>query len=331
MHDASPIDWIAIFMAKKRQTEGREEFMARADTTLRQGWLTRHVRGLIATTVSTPAIPFLLIVLRQAAPLALTAIGQSLPIVGRSIDLSIGGVIALSNVVLALPAVSKGPAWWSIALPLAIGAVTGLVNAVVVASIRASAVVATLGVSIMLVGASYIVSGGAPGGQVNPVIRYIATGRVGMIPNAAILLFAIAIVIAVFMRRSVFGHTLHAVGSSHAAAWLGGLAVSPALYVAHILSGILAGTAAIVLTGYIGTGTLNLGSELVLASVAAVVLGGTSFGGGQGGIVGVVVGALVLTFLANLLTGMGMPQPVQLIIQGFIIASAAALAARRKR
>jgi ribose transport system permease protein len=324
--------------------------MARADATKHQGWLAGHVGRLFTTIISTPAypalillvviaaimqprllsIPFLLIVLRQATPLALAAIGQSLPILGRSIDLSIGGVIALSNVVLALPVVAKGPAWWSLALPLAIGAGTGLVNAIVIASVRASAVVVTLGVSIMLVGASYIVSGGAPGGQVNPLIRYIATGRMGMIPIAGIILIVVAILIAVFMRRSVFGHTLHAAGSSHSAAWLGGLAVSPALYGAHVLSGTLAGGAAIVLTGYIGTGTLNLGSELVLASVAAVVLGGTSFGAGNGGIIGVVVGALTLTFLANLLTGMGMPQPVQLIIQGFIIASAAALAARRR-
>lgn len=324
--------------------------MTRANATTGGGWVAERARRVAAAIVSTPAypalvllvviaaimqprllsVPFLLIVLRQAAPLALATIGQSLPMVGRSIDLSIGGVMALSNVILALPLVSKGPAWWSLALPLAVGAAVGLVNAVIIAGIRASAVVATLGMSIMLIGASYIVSGGAPGGQVNPIIRTIATGRIGMIPVAGIVLIVVAIAVAVLMRRSVFGHTLQAVGSSHTAAWLGGLSVAPTLYAAHILSGMMAGTAAIVLTGYIGTGTLNLGSELVLASVAAVVLGGTSFGGGQGGIIGVVVGALVLTFLANLLTGMGMPQPVQLIIQGAIIASAAALAVRRR-
>jgi ribose transport system permease protein len=277
------------------------------------------------------SVPFLLIVLRQAAPLALSAIGQSLPMIGRSIDLSIGGVIALSNVILALPALAKGPAWWSFALPVGVGAAVGLANAALIVGVRASAVVVTLGMSIMLVGASYIVSGGAPGGQVNAAVRYVATGRIGMVPIAGVVLVAFAVLVAVILRRSVFGHALQATGSSHAAAWLGGLPVGRGLLLAHLFSGVAAGIAAIILTGYIGTGTLNLGDDLVLASVAAVVLGGTGFGGGQGGVVGVVVGALVLTFLANLLTGMGVPQPVQLIIQGAIIASAAALAIRRNR
>ena len=275
-------------------------------------------------------LPFLLIVLRQAAPLGLAAVGQSLPMVGRSIDMSIGGVMALSNVVLALPLLAKGPAWWSLLAPLAIGGLVGLVNAVLVAGIRASAVVVTLGMSIVLVGASYIVSGGAPGGQVHTFIRYLATGRIAMIPISGIIFLGLALVMALVLRRTVFGHALYAVGSSYGASWLGGLSVRRELFIAHICSGLFAGVAAIILTGYIGTGTLNLGADLVLASVAAVVLGGTSFGGGKGGVLGVVVGALALTFLANLLTGMGVPQPVQLIIQGAIIAGAAALSIRRK-
>ncbi len=275
------------------------------------------------------SIPFLLIVLRQATPLALAAIGQSMPMIGRSIDLSIGGIMALSNVILAMPFMAKGPAWWSILAPLAIGALVGLVNAILVAGIRASAVVVTLGMSIILIGISYIVSGGAPGGQVNAIVRFFAVGRLGMFPVAGIVLIVFAAIVAIMMRRSVFGHSLYATGSSHSAAWLGGIDVNVELFLAHVFSGVSAGLAAIILTGYIGTGTLNLGAELVLASVAAVVLGGTSFGGGPGGVVGVVVGALVLTFLANLLTGMGVAQPVQLVIQGGIIASAAALAIRR--
>lgn len=276
------------------------------------------------------SIPFMLIVLRQAAPLALAAIGQSLPMIGRSIDLSVGGVMALSNVVIALPMISKGAPAWSLALPLAIGAIVGLANGILIVGMRASAVVVTLGMSIILIGASYIVSGGAPGGQVNPIIRYVATGRIGIFPLAGLLLIVVAVIVAIILRRSVFGHTLRAIGSSHSAARLGGLLVAPGLYLAHVMSGLLAGISAIILTGYIGTGTLNLGSDIVLASVAAVVLGGTSFGGGQGGVIGIFVGALTLTFLANLLTGIGMQQPVQLIIQGVIIASAAAIAVRRK-
>lgn len=275
-------------------------------------------------------IPFLLIVLRQSVPLALSAIGQCLPMIGRSIDLSIGGVIAVVNVTLALPMFSGGPLWMSVAFPLAFGAAIGLFNAALVAFVRASAVVVTLGVSVMLVGVSYLVSGGAPGGSVHPFVREVATGRWGMVPVAGIVLIVIAVATAIVLRRSTFGHALYATGSSYGAAWLGGLPVRKELVTAHVLSGMFAGAAGIILTGYIGTGTLNLGSDLVMASVAAVVLGGTTFGGGAGGILGVLAGALALTFLANLMTGIGLGKPAQLIVQGIIIAGAAALARWRE-
>lgn len=275
-------------------------------------------------------IPFLLIVLRQSVPLALSAIGQCLPMIGRSIDLSIGGVIAVVNVTLALGVFSGGPAWMSFAFPVAFGAAVGLFNAALIAFVRASAVVVTLGVSVMLVGVSYIISGGAPGGSVHPMVREVAAGRLGMVPIAGILLIVIAIVVGIILRKTTFGRALHATGASFSAAWLGGLSVRKELVVAHVMSGMLAGTAGIVLTGYIGTGTLNLGADLVMASVAAVVLGGTTFGGGAGGVAGVLAGAFALTFLANLMIGMGVGKPAQLIVQGAIIAGAAALARWRE-
>ncbi len=277
------------------------------------------------------SVPFLLIVLRQAVPLALTAIGQCLPMIGRSIDLSIGGVIAVVNVTLALPVFSGGPVALSIGFPLAFGAVVGLFNAILIVFVRASAVVVTLGVSVMLIGVSYLVSGGAPGGSVHPFVREIATGRWGLFPVAGALLLALALISAFVLRRSVFGHALYATGSSYSAAWLGGVSVRKELLVAHVLCGVFAGVAGIILTGYIGTGTLNLGADLVLASVAAVVLGGTTFGGGAGGVAGVLAGAYALTFLANLMTGMGLGKPAQLIVQGAIIAGAAALARLRRQ
>ena len=276
------------------------------------------------------SIPFLLIVLRQAVPLGLAALGQCLPMIGRSIDLSIGGVIAVVNVTLALSVFSGGPAWMSIAFPLAFGAAIGLFNAALVAFVRASAGVVAVGVSVLLIGGRFHLSGGAPGGTVHPFVREIATGRWGLVPVAGVMLLVIAALAAVLLRRTVFGHALYATGSSYPAAWLGGISVRKELVAAHVLRGMFAGAAGIVLTGYIGGGTLNLGADLVMASVAAVVLGGTTFGGGAGGVIGVLGGAFALTFLANLMTGMGVGKPAQLIVQGAIIAGAAALARWRE-
>ena len=313
--------------------------------------LVQGLRSLALTAVSVPAfpalagllvasaflqpkaltLPFLLIVLRQAVPLGLVAIGQSLTMIGRSIDLSVGGVIALVNVLLAHRMFATGAPWMSFVMPLAPGAAVGAVNALFIARLRASAVIITLGMSIVLVGLSYVVSGGAPGGQVNGAVRWIATGRLGLFPIAAFVWAGVALLVGLTLARLVIGRELQALGANYFAARLGGLPVGKTLLVAHVASGAIAGAAGIVLTGYIGTGTLNLGNELVLASLAAVVLGGTSFGGGRGGVLGIVAGALVITYLANLLRGMGVAQPFQLVIQGLIVAGAAGLAAHRSR
>lgn len=278
----------------------------------------------------TLSLPFLMIVLRQAAPLGLVALGQRLPIIGRSVDLSAGGVMALVNVILAMRMMSTGPAWLSIVVPLAIGAGVGLLNALLIAYLRASAVVVTLGVSVCLVGLSYVVSNGAPGGEVNGLVRFLSTGRIATVPLAAIIWFALALLFALVVSRTVFRRNLDAIGSNYHAARLAGLPFRATLVWAHVLSGVLAAAAGILLTGYIGTGTLNLGADLVLASVAAVILGGNMFGSGRGGIAGVIAGALVLTYLSNLLTSIGVPEPFKLIVQGLIVVVAAALAARRR-
>ncbi|MCX5513974.1 hypothetical protein C3941_20465 [Kaistia algarum] len=313
--------------------------------------IARSVRGLFFAAVSVPAypalaglliasavfqpkalsLPFLLIVLRQAVPLGLVAIGQSLTVIGRSIDLSVGGVIALVNVLLAHRLFAAGAPWMSLAMPVLLGTAVGAANAFFIARLRASAVIITLGVSIVLIGLSYVVSGGAPGGQVQPVVRWLATGRLGLFPIAAFVWLAVAALVAFTLAKLVIGRELQALGANYFAARLGGLPVGKTLVFAHVASGAIAGIAGIVLTGYIGTGTLNLGSDLVLASLAAVVLGGTSFGSGRGGVLGVIAGALVITYLGNLLRGMGVAQPMQLVIQGLIVAGAAGLAAHRRR
>lgn len=275
------------------------------------------------------SIPFLMIVLRQAAPLGVLALGQAMPMIGRSIDMSMGGVIALCNVLLAMPVIANASGAGSVILPLAVGGLVGFANAILIARLRASAVVVTLGMSIVLVGISYVVSGGAPGGEVHDVISWLGSGRWGRFPVAGAVLVGLTVLCWIILKKTAFGHGLYSLGSSYSAAWLGGVPVQKSLVVAHVASGLLAGTASILLTGYIGTGTLNLGADLVLASVAAVVLGGTSFGGGLGGALGALAGALALTFLANLLTGMGVGKPAQLIIQGAIIVVAAGLATRR--
>jgi ribose transport system permease protein len=274
-------------------------------------------------------LAFALIVLRQAAPLGVATLGQSLTVIGRSLDLSVGGVIAVTNVVLTLPAVAHNSALLSILLPLVIGAGVGLINAIFIAGLRASAVIVTLGVSVALEGISYLITGGAPGGDINPFVKLLAIGKVGGFPIATLIWFLLTAALSLVAARSVFGRSLYAIGSNYRAAALGGARAREVLAGAHLLSGLCAGAAGLLLTGYIGTGTMDLGADLVLSSVAACILGGVTFGGGRGNLVGTAGGAVTLIFLGTLLTALGVAEPIKLIVQGLIVAVASAAAARR--
>lgn len=275
------------------------------------------------------SLPFLYLVLRQAAPLGVLALGQRFPIVGRTLDLSVGGQIALVNVMLAVPSIASGPTWINITVPLLIGIVAGAVNGIIIVRLRASSVIVTLGTSILLLGASLLISGGAPGGDINEFVRWLGRGRISGFPVAPLVWFAAAILMAMVVRHTVFFRTLEAAGSNYTGARLAGLPVGASLVMAHIMAGIFAAISGILLTGYIGTGTVDLGSDLVLASVAAVILGGSTFGLNRGGFFGCVAGVLVLIYLGNLLTTLGFPEPFKLVVQGLVVISAAALAVRR--
>jgi len=273
-------------------------------------------------------VPFALVVLRQTAPVGLAALGQSVVIRGRSLDLSVGGIIAFVNVALSNRAISSHHWAVGVGIALLIGLMVGTVNGMLVARVRASAVIVTLGVSIVLVGSSFLISGGAPGGQIAPMIKYFAVGRLGTFPIAALIWLVASVALAFAIRFLVFGRTLSAIGANYRAAGLGGLPVSRTILLAHMLSGLMAGAAGLILSGYIGTGTMNLGADVVLTSIAACVLGGTNFGGGRGGVAGSIAGAIALVLLGTLLTSFGVPQPFKLILQGLIVAFAAGLARR---
>jgi ribose transport system permease protein len=276
------------------------------------------------------SLPFIYLVLRQAAPLGLLALGQRFPVIGRSLDLSVGGNIALINVVLAMGAVASAPAWVSIALPITIGIVIGLVNGLIVARLRVSAVIVTLGTSMLLLGLSLVASGGAPGGEVNGFVRWLGSGRVNGFPVAAMVWFGAAALMVLYVQRTTFFRTLEATGTSYKAARLAGLSADSSLIGSYVTSGVMAALSGIVLTGYIGTGTVDLGSDLVLASVAAVILGGSSFGLSRGGFFGCVAGVLVIIYLGNLLTILGFPEPMKQIVQGIVVVTAASLSVRQR-
>ena len=281
---------------------------------------------LICAGLARPKLlqPFLLmLILRQAAPLGLAVLGQSLCIRMLSLDLSFGGVaMAVSYILTSGCCPGPSPCWSRSASLL--GLAVGALNAFFITQLRASSVIVTLAMVLILSGVVTAFSQFRAPGDAPDFLRYIGQTRIGIVPLAPSWSGSRrSIPIAIFLRRSVFGRYLDAIGANPRAAWASGVPYVRVVYAAHILSSLFAVLSAFLLLGFVGFGSLSIGSDLALNSLAAVILGGVTFGSGKGGVLGPAVAAFMLMFVFNLLTSFGLGEPGKEMAQGAIIALAA--------
>jgi ribose/xylose/arabinose/galactoside ABC-type transport system permease subunit len=291
-------------------------------------WIVVLALSIVASIVSPVFLTsrFISTLLKQAAALGIVAVGQTLAILTGGIDLSVASVMALVSVLashwmngedrLVIPV--------SIAA-LAVAAAIGLANGLMVAKLKIPAFIATLGMILVIQGARFMYTGGTPKGSIPSGIKFLGGGMLGPIPAAVI---AWAIVVAVFYvvtRLTVFGRRLYASGGNPLAAHLSGVSVDRVVIAAYTLCGLLAGVAGLVLTGYSGFADNWLGRGKDLDSIAAVVIGGTLFAGGRGGVLGTVAGVLIIAILYNLVLLLGFDEEVQRIVKGAAIILAVAL------
>jgi ribose/xylose/arabinose/galactoside ABC-type transport system permease subunit len=301
-------------------------------------WRQRAARGAIwvvllaLTIISSVVSPvfltqrFIATLLKQAASLGIVAVGQTLAILTGGIDLSVASVMALMSVLashwmngedrLALP-VSL--------LALAVAAAIGLANGLMVTKLKIPAFIATLGMVLMVQGARFVYTGGTPKGSIPEVLEFIGGGMVGPVPAAVIVWVAMVAVFVVLTRWTTFGRRLYAVGGNRRTAHLSGVNVNGVTITAYVLCSLLAGVAGLVLTGYSGFADNWLGRGKDLDSIAAVVVGGTLFSGGRGGVLGTVAGVLIITIVYNLVLLLGLDEEVQRIVKGTAIILAVAL------
>lgn len=272
--------------------------------------------------------------LGRSAPLLLLAAGQYFVIVAGEFDLSVGSLVT-AQVVVAARLIDSDPArtWPVVVLLVAFGSLVGLVNGLIATRLRVPSFITTLGMYLILVGAVYLWSNGAPKGGLSEQFRQF--GRrgfeevplLGRVPYALLVLLAAATV-AVLLMRSDFGRTLVALGDNPRTAELNGVRVGRAKTIAFVLSGLAAAFAAILLGGYSGV-SFQAGAGLEFGAITAVVLGGVVLGGGRGSVVGAMLGALTLETLFALLNFYGVSGALRSTVQGAIILAAVAVSSMR--
>ena len=271
----------------------------------------------------------------QTVIVGLGAIGMTFVIISGGIDLSVGSIVALSSVVSAVVMREGYPASLAIVAGVAAGALTGVFNGVLITRLSVVPFIVTLGSMGMARGlAKYLASEqkvDANAGWLPEIMARRPRPHGCWYHRAPGSMFALAAAMAFVLRRTVFGVHTYAIGSNEATARLCGIAVSRRKVLIYTLSGVFSGLAGVMQYARLTVGdpTTALGKELDI--IAAVVIGGASLSGGVGAIVGSLVGAFLMSVLANGCTLTGVPNYLQEILIGAIIVAAVALDHLRQR
>jgi ribose transport system permease protein len=258
---------------------------------------------------------------KGAMPLAFAAAAQAIIVISGGIDLSIGSMMALTNVTAALLMQQLPPeaAVGVVALVLAMGLVLGLVNGLLVVWTRVPDIVVTLAMSFVWAGAALLVLP-RPGGAAAPWFVELASGSffVELVPKAAVVLLVVVAIVWLPLRRSRLGLSVYAIGSDRLAAFRSGIDVSRIRVIAYALGGLFAACGGLALTMSTGIGTPTTGLY-TLQAVTAIVLGGVSLAGGRGGIVGPIAAAYILGLIRLDLVFLGVNPNYSTVIQGSIM------------
>lgn len=306
-----------------------------------KSWLTRLGPFLgLALVIATFAIlsgaperflsPFnLRIVLSQTVIVALGAIGMTIIIISGGIDLSVGSSIALAGVVTALGLRAGFPPLLAIGAGVLTGGMIGLVNGLAITRLKVVPFIATLGMLGVARGTAKWLGDqqtvNVPPTWVNDLAVTFPTPAWLLLAPGVWLALALAILMAVVLRNTVFGRRVFAIGSNEAAARACGIPVERFKVEIYALAGLFFGLAGVMQMSRLRQGDPTVAAGTELDVIASVVIGGGSLNGGEGSILGAIIGALIMAFLRNGCQQMGWPNYVQEIIIGAIIVIAVAI------
>jgi len=274
----------------------------------------------------------LLNVLRQSAINAVLALGQLVVIITAGIDLSIGSIMGLTIVLLALMMRGGTPSFLACALTVVAGVAVGLLNGLLLTRLKLPhPFISTLGTMNVARGAALLLASGVPISGLPARFRETVAGSAFGIPSPVLVAGVLYAVGHLFLTRTVWGRDLYALGGNREAARLCGIPVDRRLNLAYALSGGAAGLAAVVMAARMNSGFPLAGSGAELDAIAAVIVGGASFFGGVGTAGGTLIGALIIGFLRNGLNLLDVSAYWQMIVIGAVIVAAVCIDVLRQR
>jgi ribose transport system permease protein len=271
-------------------------------------------------------------ILTGTSVLGFIAIGQTLVILVGSLDLSVPYVVSLSSL-LAAGIMANQPAniLPGVLVALAVAAVIGLINGLVVSGLKVHGFIATLGTGLIISG--YLATNyKGSSGQAPLSFRLVGATGLGPVPISTLIMLACAAVVLLVLDRTRLGHSMYAVGGDINVARMSGIRTSSPIIAAHIICSVLAGMAGLLLAARLGVGSPTIGSQggYDLLSIAAVVLGGTLLAGGKGSLVGTLGGVLIFAMIDNIMSVMQINPFLKDVVRGIVIVAAVAVYAGRR-
>lgn len=285
----------------------------------------------------------LLNVMTQMASIGLLALGVTIIIITRGIDLSSGSVLALAAVVSAsmaqsvdwamrmYPAMPELPIIVPIVIALAVGALCGLINGWLIAYTGIPPFIATLGMMIIARGAALLYSDGRPVSTLVESYQWIGQGSVLGIPVPVIIFIVMAFISYILLNYTRFGKYAYAIGGNENAAYVSGINVKRYKILVYTYAGMLAGIAALILAARINSGQPGLGVMYELDAIASATVGGVSHAGGIGTIQGTIVGTMIMGVLQNGLDLLNVSAYWQQVVKGLVIVGAVIFDMKRQK
>ncbi|MBE6065831.1 ribose ABC transporter permease [Clostridium cochlearium] len=271
-------------------------------------------------------------VFTQVSVNAILAIGMSFVILTGGIDLSVGSTLAISGAISASIIRATNSIFLSIIVALIIGAIIGLMNGVVVAKGKIQAFIVTLATMTIFRGVTMVYTNGTPISGLSDKFMLIGNKKIlGYIPVPAIITIVVLIIAWYILSQTRYGRYVYALGGNEDSARLSGINTDKIKTLVYVICGITAALSGVITTSRVGSASPNAGLGFELDAIAAVVLGGTSLAGGEGTVVGTIIGAMIIGVLNNGLNLAGVSAYYQSIVKGLVILLAVLIDKKSKK
>ncbi len=261
-------------------------------------------------------------VMQQMSILGILTMCMSLLMISGGLDISIGNMAGLIAIIFARMLLAEISTFWSVLMALVLGTFLGFINGIIIAKSKVTPLIITLGMDYVFLGIALIVSGGRPQ-TITGQFSFLGEAKIGGVVPVSIIIFFAIFLFAFFLRKyTKYGRRLNAIGGNSQAAFLSGINVDWHVTSIYALSGLIVGFTALILVSRLGMVRADSGSDFALQALAAAIIGGITFEGGRGSLVGAFFGVILIGIIYNAMNIIGVSSYTQTIILGAIIVAA---------